>query len=92
MSNNKYGRAREQFCAYYRVHEANLGRAPPGVRLGVAIFESCEAGSPREGDVANVGGAGGGEALIDHQRPLPQLRPLLTLGLPELLEFLHNVT
>ena len=53
---------------------------------------AAEAGSPREGDVANVGGAGGGEALIDHQRPLPQLRPLLTLGLPELLEFLHNVT
>ena len=82
---------RGQFSASYRVHKANLSRASPRISLGVAVFESCKAGSSRESDVTYVGGVGGGEALVDHQRPLPQLRPLLALGLPELLEFLHNI-
>ena len=79
------------YSTIYRVHKSDLGGTAPCLCLGCAVLEGGEAGSPRESDVAGVGRGGGGHALVDDQRALPQLGPCLALLLPELLQLLHNV-
>ena len=91
----------------HRVHQTNLGRAPPRLRLGCGRLEGGEAGPPRQGDVADVGRVLGGNTwggggvsdsirvtkltFVNDESSLLQISSLMALGLPELLQLLHHI-
>lgn len=56
-----------------------------------SYLEAAEAAAPGQGDIADVGGAGGRDHLVEYQGPVAQLGPARLLHLPEFLQRLHHV-
>lgn len=56
-----------------------------------SYLETPKATSPRQGDIADIGRAVGGNHLINHESPILQVSPTGLFHLPEFLKCLHHI-